>query len=209
MADSIQDDHAAKVLRDIADEEVVHAGEFLAVLKKLAPNEAKLYDEGEKEVQKMSHRIGGTTMPDYHRTSIGNSKKIPLTSEQIENLKKADRELLSSFPDVKIKEVWAEKVEGDKIQVGFEVDYAWVSKSKMRAILSESGSFKGFGVNLIVVDYDKEDFEKSMTEGKLASNGQRKTLTERLDKIASEIEQSKRPDIALALDRISDKLERS
>ena len=52
MADSIQDDHAAKVLRDIADEEVVHAGEFLAVLKKLAPNEAKLYDEGEKEVQK-------------------------------------------------------------------------------------------------------------------------------------------------------------
>jgi len=148
-------------------------------------------------------------MPDYHRTSIGNSKKIPLTSEQIENLKKADRELLSSFPDVKIKEVWAEKVEGDKIQVGFEVDYAWVSKSKMRAILSESGSFKGFGVNLIVVDYDKEDFEKSMTEGKLASNGQRKTLTERLDKIASEIEQSGRPDIALALDRISDKLERS
>ena len=52
LADSIQDDHAAKVLRDIADEEVVHAGEFLAVLKKLAPNEAKLYDEGEKEVQK-------------------------------------------------------------------------------------------------------------------------------------------------------------
>jgi rubrerythrin len=38
-------------LKDIADEERVHAGEFLRLLKELAPDEEKFYAEGAAEVQ--------------------------------------------------------------------------------------------------------------------------------------------------------------
>jgi rubrerythrin len=41
------------VLKEVADEERVHAGEFLRVLQELAPDEAKLYAEGAKEVEDM------------------------------------------------------------------------------------------------------------------------------------------------------------
>jgi rubrerythrin len=39
------------VLREVADEERVHAGEFLRVLHELAPDEAKFYADGAKEVE--------------------------------------------------------------------------------------------------------------------------------------------------------------
>jgi rubrerythrin len=38
------------VLKDIADEGRVHAGEFLKLLHYLAPEEAKLHEKGAKEV---------------------------------------------------------------------------------------------------------------------------------------------------------------
>jgi rubrerythrin len=53
IAESTDDALAIKVLRDVADEERVHAGEFLHLLKSLAPDEADLYAEGEKEVEGM------------------------------------------------------------------------------------------------------------------------------------------------------------
>jgi rubrerythrin len=53
LAESTDHKLAAKVLRDVADEERVHAGEFLEVLKKLAPEEEKLYAQGAEEVGKM------------------------------------------------------------------------------------------------------------------------------------------------------------
>ena len=59
LADSIDDDLAAKVLRDVAEEEVVHAGEFLEVLKRLDPKEAELYKEGAGEVKDMSKALPG------------------------------------------------------------------------------------------------------------------------------------------------------
>ena len=43
LADSIKDEKAEKVLRDIAEEEVVHAGEFLRLLVHLRPEEFKSY----------------------------------------------------------------------------------------------------------------------------------------------------------------------
>jgi len=38
------------VLKDIADEERVHAGEFLRLLREIAPDEEKFYAEGAAEV---------------------------------------------------------------------------------------------------------------------------------------------------------------
>lgn len=51
LAESIDNKLAAEVLKDIADEERVHAGEFLRLLKELAPDEEKFYTEGAQEVE--------------------------------------------------------------------------------------------------------------------------------------------------------------
>jgi rubrerythrin len=51
LAESTDNKLVIDVLKDIADEERVHAGEFLRLLKELAPDEEKFYDEGAKEVE--------------------------------------------------------------------------------------------------------------------------------------------------------------
>jgi len=51
LAESTDNKLAQEVLKDIADEEKVHAGEFLRLLKELAPDEQKFYDEGAEEVE--------------------------------------------------------------------------------------------------------------------------------------------------------------
>ena len=51
LAESTDNKLAQDVLKDIADEERVHAGEFLRLLKELAPDEEKFYVEGAKEVE--------------------------------------------------------------------------------------------------------------------------------------------------------------
>ena len=51
LAESTDNKLAQEVLKDIADEERVHAGEFLRLLKELAPDEQKFYDKGTEEVE--------------------------------------------------------------------------------------------------------------------------------------------------------------
>jgi rubrerythrin len=51
LAESIDNALAKNVLMDIADEERVHAGEFLRLLKELAPDEEAKYAEGAAEVE--------------------------------------------------------------------------------------------------------------------------------------------------------------
>jgi rubrerythrin len=51
LAESTDNRLAQDVLKDIADEERVHAGEFLRLLKELDPEEQRFYDEGAKEVE--------------------------------------------------------------------------------------------------------------------------------------------------------------
>ncbi|MBD3246027.1 MAG: rubrerythrin [Candidatus Omnitrophica bacterium] len=51
LAESTDHELVQEVLRDVADEERVHAGEFLRLLKELAPDEEEFYREGEEEVE--------------------------------------------------------------------------------------------------------------------------------------------------------------
>jgi rubrerythrin len=51
LAESTDNKLAVEVLKDVADEERVHAGEFLRLLRELAPDEEKFYAEGAKEVE--------------------------------------------------------------------------------------------------------------------------------------------------------------
>ncbi len=51
LAESTDNELVIEVLDDIADEERVHAGEFLRLLKHLEPDEEKFYAEGAEEVE--------------------------------------------------------------------------------------------------------------------------------------------------------------
>jgi rubrerythrin len=51
LAESTNNKLAVEVLKEIADEELVHVGEFLRLLSELAPDEEKFYARGAKEVE--------------------------------------------------------------------------------------------------------------------------------------------------------------
>ena len=57
LAESTDNKLAIAVLKDIADEERVHAGEFLRLLYELAPDEKKFYAEGAKEVEEEIEKL--------------------------------------------------------------------------------------------------------------------------------------------------------
>jgi rubrerythrin len=66
LAESTDNKLAIEVLKDIADEELVHVGEFLRLLYELSPDDEKLYAEGAKEVEteikKMKQRLPKKTI---------------------------------------------------------------------------------------------------------------------------------------------------
>ena len=51
LAESTNNKLAVEVLKEIADEELVHVGEFLILLHEFAPDEEKFYAKGAKEVE--------------------------------------------------------------------------------------------------------------------------------------------------------------
>ena len=51
LSESTDYKFAKDVLKNIADEERIHAGEFIRLLYHLAPDEKKLYEKGYKEVE--------------------------------------------------------------------------------------------------------------------------------------------------------------
>ncbi|MBN1956846.1 MAG: rubrerythrin [Desulfuromonadales bacterium] len=63
LAESTDNVLAQKVLYDIADEEKVHAGEFLRLLKELDPDEERFYQEGAQEVEEEFLGMGGGEGP--------------------------------------------------------------------------------------------------------------------------------------------------
>lgn len=59
IAEATDDPLAKKVLYDISNEEKVHAGEFLKLLKELDKEEEKFYKKGEEEVEEMKEELKG------------------------------------------------------------------------------------------------------------------------------------------------------
>lgn len=64
LAESTDDPLAREVLTDIANEERVHAGEFLRLLQHLAPDEQKFYQEGCDEVEEMMEKLNLSVQKD-------------------------------------------------------------------------------------------------------------------------------------------------
>ena len=57
LAESTDNELAIEVLTDIADEERMHAGEFLRLLHELDPSEEEFYAEGASEVDVMIAKV--------------------------------------------------------------------------------------------------------------------------------------------------------
>jgi rubrerythrin len=57
LAESTDNKLAAAILKDIANEERVHAGEFLRLLHELAPDEKKFYSDGADEVEEFIKKL--------------------------------------------------------------------------------------------------------------------------------------------------------
>ncbi|MDD1679521.1 MAG: rubrerythrin [Methanomicrobiales archaeon] len=75
LAESIDNPLAKAVLLDIANEEKVHAGEFLRLLNILAPDESGFYQQGADEVDAQVKKMGGKPMTaDQNETTIGSMK---------------------------------------------------------------------------------------------------------------------------------------
>jgi len=60
LAESTDNGLVQAVMKDVADEERVHAGEFLKLLYHLAPDEEKFYTEGFAEVEEMMEKLQKT-----------------------------------------------------------------------------------------------------------------------------------------------------
>lgn len=58
LAESTDNEKAKAVLVDVADEEREHVGEFLRVLRELAPEEEQFYREGAEEVEALFKKMG-------------------------------------------------------------------------------------------------------------------------------------------------------
>ena len=54
LAESIENTEAKKLLNEIAEDEKIHAGNFLYLLKILDPNEENLYKKGEEEAREIT-----------------------------------------------------------------------------------------------------------------------------------------------------------
>ncbi|MDN7023550.1 rubrerythrin [Methanoculleus sp. FWC-SCC1] len=57
IAESTDNALVRKVMVDVANEEKEHAGEFLRLLRELAPEEMDYYDHGHKEVEEMIEEV--------------------------------------------------------------------------------------------------------------------------------------------------------
>ncbi len=57
LAESTDNELARVVLKDISEEEIVHAGEFLRLLHELTPEEEGFYKKGAHEVEEMMEMI--------------------------------------------------------------------------------------------------------------------------------------------------------
>lgn len=73
LAESIDNELAKEVLIDIANEERVHAGEFLRLLKELAPDEEQWYADGAAEVEAEIAKMAGA--PAASESSAGTDDK--------------------------------------------------------------------------------------------------------------------------------------
>jgi rubrerythrin len=78
LAESTDNALAKEVLTDIANEERVHAGEFLRLLKELAPDEEQWYADGAAEVEAEIAKMAGA--PAGKEPAAGQGKPVTIGS---------------------------------------------------------------------------------------------------------------------------------
>jgi rubrerythrin len=78
LAESTDNALAKEVLIDVANEEKVHVGEFLRLLKELAPDEEQWYSDGAAEVEAEIAKMAGA--PSGKEPAAGEGKPMTIGS---------------------------------------------------------------------------------------------------------------------------------
>jgi rubrerythrin len=71
LADATDNELAATVLQDIADEEREHTGEFYRLLDILLPEDAELREEGAEEVEEMAEALSDSGVEEEQESEEG------------------------------------------------------------------------------------------------------------------------------------------
>lgn len=128
LAESIDDEYAIEVLRHVSDEEKVHVGEFLNLLKKIAPEEESFYEEGEKEAEELKF---SSNFEALQYLSDYTQKRIKIANIPFD-LSIADKERLVGVIGIEFRK-------GEAINLDYTLDKdGWFRR--------ESGVGKGYGL---------------------------------------------------------------
>lgn len=225
IANAVADPNIKALMRDIANEEIEHAGEFLYALKRLSPQEFKFYQSGMEEAKELMEKKGSVRTAS---TNIGIIPKPPVKIagfiEQfkilLKNLGGLAKNIAQNIKPVNKDEAIATTLEMigkygrpaierslDKLLSSAAIVQAagMPSKEEISELLSSISSLIDEGAeNRIeskggwLVDRIKE------MKGVKANIHD---ITTRLDLISSEI-QEQDPIISMAIDKISDQLEK-
>lgn len=108
LAESTDNLLAQRVLREIANEELVHVGEFLRLLKELAPDEAGYYAEGEAEVEEIMTALAGgqQTGP---ASSAGTGSQTVTETAEVEGTNPGEEEEQAQSPPESVEKSEPEK----------------------------------------------------------------------------------------------------
>lgn len=110
LADSINDIKAQKVLKDIAEEEVVHAGEFLRLLVHLRPEEFKSYLEGIKETEDILKNARHFALPQKSKKSLASTIKATANWMLIET------SIMKAESNIKNLKDWIDDLDNNEVK---------------------------------------------------------------------------------------------
>jgi len=175
QADATDDERAKKILIDIANEEIVHVGEFQKLLVQLSPEEVELLNKGAGEVV---DKVGIVGVPESKVNENNDWNKVYLTNEKetvsYPVLINKDQERLKSFPSSRkcdfntvseaeengwfIDYVVEESKKGNRKMNIFEAKDLDTYKKLLKVLGEYSDKFPGTGVSQM--------FDQALTSGK-------------------------------------------
>lgn len=142
LARSVGDERIRRVFEDIAKEEKTHAGEFLALLKSLDPEQVEELRRGAEEVKELT----GISVQD---------PSTPSTTMEVEGLSSDERRYLYEEVLRTAESVRVFRRSLPTLKVGRGADSVTLERAGMRTVIPLEEVSKGFIVTQRAIDYSR------------------------------------------------------
>lgn len=225
MANAIPDPDLKALLKDVAEEEIVHAGEFLHAIKRLRPEESKSYTEGEQEASKLMKKTASTKKAAIiPKRPIKTAGFLDQFKTLLKNIGGAAKSIAENLMPMKKDDAISATLETigkygrPAIEQSLDKLFATAETIQAAGMPSKEEVSKLLSAVSSLIDKNAENeirskapwlIEKVKEMRNIKANtvlSSSYNLTTKLDLIASEI-QKQDPKIAMAIDKISDQLE--